>query len=102
MKKSILSAGLLAISTAVSGIAFAQPDSGIVEVKLTLDEADTARTIYDKIQRKADQVCQKDEACKQSLVDAFVEATGDSDVAKLHAERAAEDRVFQVASTERG
>jgi len=100
MKKALLFAGLL--SGAVFIAAGSSAQSNDVEVKLTIDRADSAAITYAKVQEEAGRVCLKDTHCKAALVEALVAEINDAGLYQLHAEHTGSFDAYQVAAADQG
>ena len=96
MKKSMIAAGALAGSFALAFASSAQSD--LVDIKFTVDHAQSAEAIYEQVLDKADDVCGRDTFCQEALVDALVDAIDQDAVSAIHAART--DQPFQVASSD--
>jgi len=99
MRKTLFAAAMLA---GTSLFAAASADTGMVEVKLTVDRADSAIVTYAKVQEEAARVCLKDTHCEAALVDALVAEIDDIALFQVHAEATGDFNAFQVASADQG
>lgn len=96
MKKSLITALVLAGSTCLAGPAMA--DSGLVDIKLKVDHSQPTAVIYKQVQKKADRTCGRDDACAEALTDALIEAIADEELTEFHKAQTSKPASVQVAS----
>lgn len=82
MKKSMIVAGALAWTCALA--VSAETETGLVDIKLTVDHAQPIEAIYEAVLDKAEDTCGRDTFCEQELIEALVAAIDSEDLTAVH------------------
>lgn len=98
MRKTLLTVAMFAGASMFA----ASADTGMVEVELTIDRADSAVVTYAKVQDEAARVCLKDTHCAAALIEALVAEIDSDALSQLHAESTGDFNAFQMASADQG
>ena len=82
MKKPMIIAGAFAWTCALALSSTAE--SGMVDIELKVDRAQSAESIYELVLEKAEDICGVDKFCEQDLINALVDAIDNEEVKAIH------------------